>query len=251
MEISLTLSGGALRVSAQVGVLRFLEEQRVKIKAVSGSSAGAILAVLLANGLNSYEIEEFLLSTRRRDLFNFKFKNGLFSLDRVEQRLRESFGKIEHSNLKIPCFISVTRLSDAKSIYLNSGDAISNALASSSLTPIFTPREINGVSYIDGGFSDNLPVKPLKDYPYPNLSINVNPLEGELPTNFSSLFMRSLAIMLNSSIRPSIPISSAYIEIKGLANMHLFEFSSRDRAIKSGYEEIRDRWSTIKEALKI
>ena len=249
MKLSLCFSGGALRAAAQIGVVRALEEAGVEIAAVSGSSAGAMVALLVAAGWESRRIEEFLRTLRRRDLFRFSSDPGLFSLRGVERILRRELGAIDYTALEIPCHTCVTELETARSRYLRSGDPIANVLASCSLTPLFSPRQIDGVWYIDGGFSDNLPVRPLLAHEVPILSLNVNPVEGGVPENFRSLLMRSLMIMLNSNIRPSRELSDAHLEIMGVAQMHLFDFSMLDEALEAGYRETLEAWPGLVQKL--
>ncbi len=246
MKIALCFSGGALRAAAQIGALRFLEEEGVGIAAVSGSSAGAIMALFVAAGWESRRVEAFLRSLRKRDLFHLSSEPGIFSLRGVERILRRELGAIGYEDLRIPCFTCVTELESGKSRYLDSGDPVANVLASSSLTPLFSPRQIDGVWYIDGGFSDNLPVRPLKELGLPVLSLNVNPLEGGVPENFRSLLMRSLMIMLKNNIRPSRELSDAYLEVEGVAGMHLFDFKMLDEAIEAGYRELAAAWPSFR-----
>ncbi|WP_457607484.1 patatin-like phospholipase family protein [Nitratifractor sp.] len=250
MKIALCFSGGALRAAAQLGALRFLEDRGVEIAAVSGSSAGAMVALFVAAGWESGRIEEFLRSLKKRELFRLSWEPGIFSLDGVERKLRRELGTLAYEDLRIPFFTCVTELESASTRYLDSGDPIENVLASSSLTPLFSPRKIGESWYIDGGFSDNLPVRSLLDLGYPILSLNVNPLEGGVPENFRSLLMRSLMIMLNSNIRPSRELSDAHLEIMGVARMHLFDFGMLDEAIGSGYRELEAAWPLVSGKLR-
>ena len=160
----------------------------------------------------------------------------------MERLLRRELGSLKYEDLKIPCITCVTELENARSRYLEEGDPIGNVLASCTLTPLFSPRKLGDRWYIDGGFSDNLPVRPLKERGFRVLSLNVNPLEGELPENFRSLLMRSLMIMLNSNIRPSRELSDAHLEIQGVAGMRLFDFSALDDALEAGYRELEAAW---------
>ena len=51
-EIVLALGGGGTKGGAHIGVLRVLEREGFKVRAVSGTSAGAICASLYAFGYN-------------------------------------------------------------------------------------------------------------------------------------------------------------------------------------------------------
>ena len=58
------LSGGGARGAAHVGVLKVLEELRVPIDAIAGTSMGAVVGGLYASGLDAREIEKIMTSTQ-------------------------------------------------------------------------------------------------------------------------------------------------------------------------------------------
>jgi NTE family protein len=68
-SVGLVLSGGGARGAAHVGVIRALEEMRVPIDAVAGTSMGAVVGGLYAAGLSGREIENILGSLKWRELF--------------------------------------------------------------------------------------------------------------------------------------------------------------------------------------
>ena len=244
-EVALCLSGGGFRGVAHVGVLKFLEEQNIKIKALSGSSAGSIVALLIASGKKSDEIIDIIKQIQKRDVFKLSKNPGFFSLDNFETFLRDRVDVKSFDDLKIPLFVCVTNLADGKASYLNSGDPIESVIASSSLSPIFEAKKIDNNFYIDGGFADNLPLTPLKNRDYKVFSISVNPIKKEPVDSTKDLLVRSLLIMLNSNIRRSSVNSDAFLEIQGTTNMHIFDFSSIDRAYEYGYKETKNAWEKI------
>ncbi len=244
-KIAVAFSGGALRAAAHIGVIRFLEEKGVHIGAVSGSSAGAMIALFVAAGLSSDEMESFLFSIKKRDLFSLSRGTGFFSLKNIESMLRERLGVLDYEELDIPCFSCVTELNSAHTVYLDRGDPISNVIASSSLTPIFDPYEIDEVWYADGGFSDNLPVRPLLQYDMKTLAVNVNPLKDGVPDSFRSLTMRSILLMLHSNILPSVSLCDFFLEVVDVSDMNIFDFRSLEKAVEAGYDEMRSFWKNI------
>jgi NTE family protein len=249
MKIALSLSGGGLRAAAQLGALKFLEEEGVQICAVAGSSAGAMLALMIASGKTSEHIYAFLKEIANRDLFRLSKKPGFFSLKNLEKKLAHEVRLKSYDQMAIPLFTCVTDVNTGKTHYLNCGNPIVNTIASSSLTPIFEAKEVDGKWYIDGGFSDNLPVRPLKALGYKVLAIDVNPIVGGTPKNFKSLLVRSLLIMLNANVKPSKKMADAYLDIKGVARMHLFNFKEIDAAYEAGYRETKAQWSGLREKL--
>jgi len=250
MKITLSLSGGGLRGAAHVGVIKFLEEQGVEVTAVAGSSAGAIVGLFLASGYSSNKMYKFLKNLERRDLFALSSSTGIFSMKRLEDKLRESVLISDYSELNIPCYTCVTDINNGEYHYINSGDPISYTIASSTITPLFEVKEVDNELYIDGGFSDNLPVRPLKKYREKNLSININPLRGEDLDSFKSLLIRSILIMIRSNSMSAKRLSDAYLEIKGVANMHLFNFSEIESAYQFGYNEIKNNWADLSKRLE-
>jgi len=250
MKITLSLSGGGLRGAAHIGVIKFLEEQDIEISAVSGSSAGAIVGLFLASGHNSSDMYQFLKNLEKKDLFTLGKSTGIFSMARLEKKLREIIKVNDYSSLDIPFYTCVTDIDEGEYHYINSGDPISYTIASSTITPLFEAKKVNNIFYIDGGFSDNLPVKPLKKYREKNLAININPLRAESLDSFKSLLIRSILIMIRSNSMGAKRLSDAYLEIKGVANIHLFNFSEIDTAFEAGYNEIKANWNKIYKQLK-
>jgi NTE family protein len=250
MKITLSLSGGGLRGAAHVGAIKFLEEQGVEVTAVSGSSAGAIVGLFLAAGLKSSDMLDFLKNLEKKELFVWASGDiGLFKMERLEQKLEETLGIKSYEELRIPLHTCVTNIDTGESTYIYKGNPIEYTVASSTITPLFRAKKIGENSYIDGGFSDNLPVKPLKKYAEKSLAININPLRGEDLSTFKSLAIRSILIMIRSNSMPAKKLADAFFEVKGVANMHLFDFSEIEMAYEAGYNELKEQWEELSKKL--
>ena len=63
------LSGGGARGAAHVGVLKVLEDLRVPVDAIAGTSMGAVVGGLYASGLDARQIEKLMTSLNWRDAF--------------------------------------------------------------------------------------------------------------------------------------------------------------------------------------
>jgi len=250
MKITLSLSGGGLRGAAHVGAIKFLEEQGVEVTAVSGSSAGAIVGLFLASGLKSDDMLKFLKSLEKKELFAWASGAiGIFKMERLEEKLFETLHITSYNELQIPLYTCVTDIDTGEAHYISCGNPISYTVASSTITPLFAAKKIGESFFIDGGFSDNLPVKPLKSYYEKNLAININPLRGEKLSNFKSLAIRSILIMIRSNSMPSKQLTDAFFEVKGVANMHLFDFSEIEMAYNAGYSELKENWEELSKQL--
>src|SRR5437867_6233413 len=69
-RIGLALSGGGARGIAHVGVLEVLEERRIPIDFIAGTSMGSIVGGLYASGLSPAQIRTALMAVDWSDLFN-------------------------------------------------------------------------------------------------------------------------------------------------------------------------------------
>ena len=249
-EVALALSGGAVRACAHIGAIKALKEEGFKISVVSGSSAGAMVGYLLASQMQADEMIEFILSIKKRDIFYPSFRVGIFTLNRLEKRLASLNRAREHSKLDIPLYCAVSNLKSAKIEYLNSGDAIKNAIASSALSPIFSPVSIDDNLYIDGGFRDNLPAYPLKKYNLPIIGIDVNSMPKREIKGVFSLTLNTVMVMLRGSALNSSKICNSYIRLDSVCDMPLFDISLVKEAFDLGYKETKERIKEITDAIK-
>ena len=180
-KLGLVLSGGGAKGAYQLGMLKVLKEKGFlnEITHISGASIGAINAVLyLQNDMelmekvwNEFEqkkifdMDEFYIS---EETIGFTRKN-------VTELVRKNIDMKKVSKSPITTYVSVSRLTqkidgaEIKEPYyfrLNgeSPERIEKLILASSAFPlIFEPVVIDDERYVDGGLSDNEPVKPLYD----------------------------------------------------------------------------------------
>jgi NTE family protein len=193
-SIGLVLSGGGARGGAHIGVLKALQELRVPIDSIAGTSIGAIVGGFYVSGMSvedeqklveSLEWEDAFLNVTPRKLKSFRRKrddytflvnqkpglnDGEFQLpaglvqgqvfDMVISRetLRASQVK-SFDDLAVPFRAVATDLATGKPVVLGSGDLARSLRASMSIPAALSPVEIDGRLLVDGGVSMNLPVE--------------------------------------------------------------------------------------------
>ena len=192
-KIGLVLGGGGALGLAHVGVLRALEEMRIPVDCIAGTSMGAIVAGLYASGMSPDEIEEALTTldwwdimkdqTPYRDLdFRRKEESGryLMDLELGLQGLRILFphglaagqkfnnfmqtltlnaaGIADFDHLNIPYRAVATDLRNGRPVVLSRGNLGTAMRASMAVPGVFTPVEMDGDVLVDGGLVNNLPV---------------------------------------------------------------------------------------------
>ncbi|MBS1609514.1 MAG: patatin-like phospholipase family protein, partial [Bacteroidetes bacterium] len=80
-KIGIVLSGGGVRGFAHLGLLKYLDELGIKIDAVSGVSAGAIVGALYASGISPDDILAVMKKNKYFSFSDFSVrKEGLFSM---------------------------------------------------------------------------------------------------------------------------------------------------------------------------
>src|SRR5579863_5910188 len=84
-RIGLVLSGGGARGAAHIGVLKVLEQMRVPVDAIAGTSMGAVVGGLYASGLSAREVEKIMTSINWQDAFRDRPPREDLTLRRKEE----------------------------------------------------------------------------------------------------------------------------------------------------------------------
>jgi NTE family protein len=206
LKFGLVLGGGGCLGAYEIGVWKAMKELKIDmyVQGVSGTSIGALNAVLFA--LKDYELaentwmelkKEKMLPIDNINLFakGIEMFLGSKNIDFIKKHLPGLLGQGNVSrqglmdimnNLdvfkalspKMPIYAACSALPgvDAKYFKLNNYDVetVNTILcASSALPPVYGCEEIENVKYVDGGFSDNLPIRPLYEEGF-NLIFAVN-----------------------------------------------------------------------------
>jgi NTE family protein len=190
-RIAVVLSGGGARGGAHLGVLKALEEQRIPVDIIVGTSAGAIVGAAYASGMPLDDIEREMQTLSTASLFHDVDRRDLsitrkaddsgsyvgpeigigpggvalpkgavsgVALEAVLRRLtaRQSTNNFDH--LPIPFRAIATDVSDGNMVVLASGNLAQAIRASMAIPAVVNPVEIDGRLLVDGGVSRNLPV---------------------------------------------------------------------------------------------
>jgi NTE family protein len=192
-RVGLVLSGGGARGAAHVGVLKVLDELRVPVDAIAGTSMGAVVGGLYASGMSAEEIDRLIRSVNWQDAFQdrppreelgfrrkqddrnflvryalgvtdrgFVMPRGLIQGQKLEQELRKATLAVadirDFDDLPIPFRAIATDLETGEAVIMKSGDLVSALRASMSAPGVFAPVQRDGRLLVDGGLVENLPV---------------------------------------------------------------------------------------------
>jgi len=163
-DIGLVLSGGGARGFAHLGVIQALNDTGIFPDVISGTSAGAIIGVLYADGHTPEEILNLMNVGSRLDFMRPALpREGLLQINGIIKILKTSLHSKQFKELKIPLFVAATDLNNGKAVYFSEGDLFDPVVASASIPVLFQPVKIDDISYVDGGVLDNLPLKPIEN----------------------------------------------------------------------------------------
>ena len=178
MNIGLVLSGGGVRGVAHIGAIKALEEHGIFPTHIAGASAGAIVGVLYANG-NSWEaILDFFKTVEIFSLNKFaRNKPGFIDTEKLYDSFKSNLSDDNFSALRLPLSITATNLLTGALKVFNEGELIRPVLASAAFPGVFTPVQIDGEYYIDGGTLNNFPVDLIKATCDTIVGVYVNPFE--------------------------------------------------------------------------
>ncbi len=196
-KIALVLSGGGAKGSAHIGVLKVLEEKRIPIDMVVGTSMGSYVAGLYAMGLSAEEVEQITLNIDWNKGYNDRVSRDALSLRQKQQdelyQLRTDIGisggtvkspdgffrgqamaallrdatsnlKVQKSfdELPIPYRAVATDMETVTPFVLDHGSLAKAMQASMSIQGILKPVEWEGRILADGGAVNNMPVDVAK-----------------------------------------------------------------------------------------
>lgn len=161
----LVLSGGGARGLAHLGVLRALEENKIEIDVIIGTSIGAIIGSAVAleweRDFMHSKIHEF---TRVSPLWDLTIpRTSILAGRNVRKSLKRWFGDLQIEDMPMPYGCVSVNLSSGTLAVHRSGDLKTWVRASAALPGVFPPVEVDGQVYVDGGVLNNMPADQIRD----------------------------------------------------------------------------------------
>lgn len=162
-KIVLVLGGGSARGFANIGVLKVLEQERIPIDLIIGSSLGALTAALYSLGMPTYRMEEMAFKFTSDKLTDLSIsKWSLLKGKKLAKLIEDLIGEKGFSDTRVPIAITTTDIETGEELVHTKGNLQKLVLASCSWPGIFPPVEIDGRRLVDGGIRNSIPVKMAK-----------------------------------------------------------------------------------------
>lgn len=235
------LSGGGARGFAHLGILKAFEKNNIFPEAIAATSSGSIVAACICDGYSSDETKDLFLSYNITLSMQWRgWRSGLLSLKKVEQFLQKTLRHKNFEELTIPLFVTATNFITGDQFVFDKGEIIPAIMAASSIPVLFHPVEINGIPYVDGRLSGNLPLEPLLNKYKRIIGVHVNPLS---PYNIKNGFVTNLERVLHLAMRDGILKNKKhcdlFVEPEGLRKFGLFDFKHFEAIYNAGLEYTR------------
>lgn len=284
VKLGLALSGGGIRGIAHAGVLRALEENKIKVDMIGGTSSGSLVASLYAMGYSPYYIY-ILFKKYAKDLVaiqtspivtsvsNFmKNKKVCFSGFNTGEAIEKAYNELALrkgvktiSDIQMPLVIPSVDVKKSKEyIFTNSipektvdleqyitdipiGKAVR---ASSSFPAVFCPCCYKKHQFLDGGVLDNIPSNEVKKQGADRvIAVNFKADDINEESNVMDIVMRTIDIMGNKISEESLDISD-YILTVETDKTGLLDIEKLDSCYQYGYHTTIQQMNKIKKILE-
>lgn len=273
LRVGLVLSGGGALGVAHIGIIQAIEEAGLRIDYITGTSMGSLVGGLYAIGYSSDQLMEIALSNNftqlfldrknRRHISNYEklfddrtiatfpvsrkgidLPAGIITGQKIHTYLSKltwaTHGVNDFNNFPIPFAAIGTDIETGEAKVFNSGYLPDALRASISIPSLFTPHEIDGRKYMDGGLIRNLPVQDAIDMGA-NYTIAVNvgtPLMPQDSLNtLSSIITQTMLFRVLDNVEIQKNLADYYIDVEELNSYSGSDFDLSEKFIEIGQKE--------------
>jgi len=253
-KVALVLGGGAARGFAHVGVIRILEQEKIPIHMIVGTSVGSLIGAIYASDPNSLNLERLSFSIERDDIYDYSViysKMGPVQGEKLEKFVQTKVKAKTIEKMKIPFYAVATDLNAGNTLVFEKGSVAKAVRASCSIPGIFQPLEMGGKMYVDGGVTNNLPVdvaraKGADIIIAVNISKNIqNPQINSL----IDVILQSISIMGRELVTYKSRSYDVLIE-PNVGDVGITDFSQRKRLMEAGLLAAKQALPRIKKLIE-
>ena len=271
-KLGVVLEGGGALGLAHIGVLQWMEENRIPVSYVAGTSMGGLVGGIYATGRSPAEVKEITntinwddvlrgqtpfqdLSFRRKqdahevpNSLEFGLRKGLqfpggFNTGQqvtlILDRVALPYSELKSFNdLPIPFACVATDLVSGKPHVFRSGP-LSLALRSTmSLPGIFTPVRTGDHIYADGGLLNNIPIDVAKEMGADiviGIHLETQPLSPSAPLSSFAVLGQSISVMIAANELRSMEQADVLVTVP-LQKYNALDYGAAEAIIKAGYD---------------
>jgi NTE family protein len=274
--MGLVLSGGSAHGFAHVGVLMVLEELRVPVDVVAGTSMGAVVGGLYASGMSPAEMERLLLTTDWEDLLDDRpsrdrlsyrrkqddvlnyvdlemgltrrgiaFPSGLIAGQKLGFLLKAltlgTVGTESFDELPIPFRCVATDIATGEKVVLSDGSLAEAIRASMSIPGVFSPVPRGERLLVDGGLVENLPVAEAEGMGADvvvAVDVSSDKFDPERLKSFGGVLSRMASLPIRENVARALSRASVVVAPR-VADLPSMDFSRGGSLVTRGEEAAR------------
>jgi NTE family protein len=271
-KVGLVLEGGGALGLAHIGVLQWMEEHRIPVSYVAGTSMGGLVGGMYATGRSPAEVRELVndinwdevlrgqtpfqdLSFRRKQdahevpsTLEFGLRKGLQfpagfntgqQVSLILDRIALPYSNLETFNdLPIAFACVATDLVSGKPHVFRSGSLGLALRSTMSLPGIFTPVRSGDHIFADGGLLNNIPVDVAKEMGADiviGIHLETTPLNPSEPLSSFAVLGRSISVMIAANELRSMEQADLLVTVP-LQKYNALDYNAADAIIKAGYD---------------
>lgn len=165
--VGLALGVGVAYGFCHIGVLKVIEEEKIPVDVISGSSVGALIAGLWATGRGSEEILEIITQEFKKPKYIWGLVDLTFPIfgfikgNKLHRFLKKYLGNKTFYDVKLPLKIITSDVKRKETVILEKGLLVDAIMASCTMPGVFMPFKFKQSLLFDGGVINPLPTEPL------------------------------------------------------------------------------------------
>ncbi|MEP7367250.1 MAG: patatin-like phospholipase family protein [Acidobacteriota bacterium] len=282
-RVGIALAGGGAKGLAHIGVLRWMEENRVPIDAIAGTSMGGLVGGMYAGGSSSREIQEFvgeiewdevlgagpgyrdLTYRRKEDQQSFPATIELGLRDHKIQlpagmnaghqvglllgRIGLPYSQVNFDELPTPFRCVAADLVSGDEVVFEKGSLSQALRATMAIPPFFAPVQHEGMLLVDGGLLDNLPagvVRGMKVDVVIAVDLGMEKIEAGKGLAILDVANRSLDIMIRRNAVESLKKADVALTPQ-VTEYGMLHFHHPEEIIQRGYEAAQAMAAELKQ----
>jgi NTE family protein len=247
-KLGIAFGGGGVRGFVHLGVIKALEEAGIRAEIVTGTSAGAIAAVLYASELPLSQIQKDMIKLERWDVADPVISlKGLIQGRKLAFWINHILGNKLLSELPKKVGVAVTELMDSELLLVVDGKAGEAVQASSSIPGTFVPVKVGQEIWVDGGVLSVVPVRFARALGASHvLAIDTFCGKG-YPVSENAFWTTTQAFRLQICSGNKSELEEAdWLVRPDFEPKDFLSFEEREVAIQAGYEAMKALIQTLK-----
>ncbi|AHM58608.1 putative esterase of the alpha-beta hydrolase superfamily protein [Flammeovirgaceae bacterium 311] len=250
MSLGLALSGGGIRCVAHLAVVKCLQEWGISPAHYAGTSGGALIAALLAAGVDPDKILSTVKELSVLGLLRPKFSGqGLIDAE-VALKIFTNLLPATFEDLQLPVIITATNIRTGCCDLFSTGALLPPVIASCCMPVFFCPVKIGNDLYIDGGVVNNLPSDALVGKCSYIMGVHTNPVDPEYrSSSIKTILERTFLLAINGNVKASKRLCNAVLEPEVLKYIKVFEWKRTDEIYNRTIEWLRPQMPALSEQI--